>query len=53
MWTGLLVNTMEQSVLVVAIFVGAGLVAYVLVPGFLLIWDRVLDAIEKDDGREK
>ena len=44
---------MEQSVLIVAIFVGAGLVAYVLVPGFLLVWDRVLDAINRDDGKEK
>jgi hypothetical protein len=43
---------MEQSVLIVAIFVGAGLLAYVIIPGLILIWDRVLDAVEKNEREE-
>lgn len=43
---------MEQSVLIVAIFTGAGLLAYVIIPGLVLLWDRVLDAVEKE-RREK
>ena len=34
---------MENEVLITAIFVGAGLLAYVVIPGLLVIWDRVLD----------
>jgi hypothetical protein len=35
--------TMENEVLITAIFVGAGILAYVIIPGLLVIWDRVLD----------
>ncbi len=47
-----MVNIMDQSVLIVAVFTGAGLLAYVIIPGLILIWDRVLDAVGKDGGRE-
>ncbi|HOT03558.1 MAG TPA: hypothetical protein PK069_05210 [Methanolinea sp.] len=43
---------MEQSVMIVAIFVGAGLLAYVIVPGLIIIWDRVLDAVEDRQGED-
>ncbi|OPX66904.1 MAG: hypothetical protein A4E37_01749 [Methanoregulaceae archaeon PtaB.Bin056] len=43
---------MEQSVMIVALFVGAGLLAYVIVPGLIVIWDRVLDAVEENEGEE-
>ena len=33
---------MENEVLITAIFVGAGLLAYVVIPGLLVMWDRVL-----------
>ena len=36
---------MEQSVIIVGIFVGAGLLAYVIIPGLVLVWDRVLDHV--------
>jgi hypothetical protein len=32
-------------------FLGAGLLAYVIIPGLLVIWDRVLDHME--DGEQK
>jgi hypothetical protein len=38
---------MENEMVVVLIFTGAGLLAYVVIPGLLVIWDRVLDAIER------
>jgi hypothetical protein len=38
---------MENEVLIVAIFVGAGVLAYVIVPGLLMIWDLVLDHMQE------
>ena len=37
---------MENEILITAIFVSAGLLAYVIIPGMLVIWDRVLDHME-------
>ena len=34
---------MDNEVLITAAFLGAGLLAYVVIPGLLVIWDRVLD----------
>ena len=42
---------METEVLIVLIFVGGGLLAYVVVPGLIVVWDRVLDFVgEKKQG---
>jgi hypothetical protein len=38
---------MDNEVLIVGIFVGAGLLAYVVIPGLLVIWDMVLDQISR------
>jgi hypothetical protein len=35
--------TMENEVLITAIFVGAGVLSYIIIPGLLVIWDRILD----------
>jgi hypothetical protein len=40
---------MENEVLIVGIFVGAGLLAYVIIPGLLIVWDMVLDHVSADD----
>jgi len=41
----------ETEVLIVLIFVGGGLLAYVVVPGLIVVWDRVLDFVgEKKQG---
>lgn len=37
---------METEVVITLIFLGAGLLAYVIIPGMLVIWDRVLDHME-------
>ena len=31
-----------------ALFLGTGLLAYVIIPGLLVIWDRVLDHMAKN-----
>jgi len=44
-WSATEWMTMENEVLITAIFVGSGLLAYVIIPGLLVMWDRVLDHI--------
>ena len=39
---------MENELIITGAFLGAGLLAYVIIPGPLVVWDRVLDHI----GRE-
>jgi hypothetical protein len=34
---------METEVQITLLFLGAGMLAYVVIPGLLVIWDRVLD----------
>jgi len=34
---------METEILITAGFLGTGLLAYVIIPGLLVMWDRVLD----------
>ena len=34
---------METEVQITLVFLGAGILAYVIIPGLLVIWDRVLD----------
>ena len=34
---------METEVQITLAFLGAGLLAYIIIPGLLVIWDRVLD----------
>jgi len=41
---------MENEILITVIFVGAGLLAYVIIPGLLVMWDRVLDHMEDSKG---
>jgi hypothetical protein len=42
---------METEVVVTLIFLGAGLLAYVIIPGMLVIWDRVLDHMEDSSNK--
>jgi hypothetical protein len=39
---------MENEILLTALFLGTGLLAYVIIPGLLVIWDRVLDHMAKN-----
>lgn len=42
---------MENEILIVLIFVGGGVLSYVVVPGLIVVWDRVLDYVEGKGGR--
>jgi len=37
---------MENELIITGAFPGAGLLAFVIIPGLLVIWDRVLDHME-------
>ena len=43
----------ETEVQLTLAFLGAGLLAYVIIPGMLVIWDRVLDHMDGgEDGKK-
>jgi hypothetical protein len=44
---------METEVQISLAFLGAGLLAYVIIPGMLFIWDRVLDHMDPGDPGKK
>ena len=44
---------METEVQITLIFLGAGLLSYVIIPGMLVIWDRVLDHMENTGEQKK
>jgi len=43
---------MDTSVLITLAFLGTGLLAYVIVPGLLVMWDRVLDHMEASEEKK-
>jgi hypothetical protein len=42
-----------NEIIIMAAFLGTGLLAYVVIPGLLVMWDRVLDHMEEPHGREQ
>ncbi|MGB8219288.1 MAG: hypothetical protein WCE46_02760 [Methanoregula sp.] len=44
---------MENELIIIGAFLGTGLLAYVIIPGLLVMWDRVLDHMEESAGPEK
>ena len=46
--TGLIrrMMNMDNELIITGAFLGAGLLAYVIIPGLLVMWDRVLDHME-------
>jgi len=44
---------MDNDLIITGLFLGAGLLAYVIIPGLLVIWDRVLDHIGPGDNNQK
>jgi hypothetical protein len=43
---------METEIVLVGAFLGTGLLAYVIVPGLLVMWDRVLDHMETNEEKK-
>ncbi|MCX6692493.1 MAG: hypothetical protein NTW33_10735 [Methanoregula sp.] len=41
---------MDNELIITGAFLGAGLLAYVVIPGLLVMWDRVLDHIGDNNG---
>jgi len=37
---------MDNELIITGAFLGAGLLTYVVIPGLLVMWDRVLDHME-------
>jgi hypothetical protein len=37
----------DNEIIIMAAFLGAGLLSYVIIPGLLVMWDRVLDHMEE------
>jgi len=44
---------MDTSLILTGAFLGTGLLAYVIIPGLLVMWDRVLDHMESGTGEQK
>ena len=42
---------MDNEIITMGAFLGAGLLAYVIIPGLLVTWDRVLDHMEDSANR--
>jgi hypothetical protein len=40
----------DNEIIITAAFLGSGLLAYVVIPGLLVMWDRVLDHMENSGG---
>ena len=44
---------MDTELIIVGAFLGTGLLAYVIIPGLMVIWDRVLDHMEESGTSPK
>jgi hypothetical protein len=44
---------MDNEIIIMGAFLGTGLLAYVVIPGLLVIWDRVLDHMEYREETKK
>ncbi len=44
---------MDNELIITGAFLGAGLLASAIIPGLLVMWDRVLDHMESSEGTEK
>jgi hypothetical protein len=44
---------MDNEIIISALFLGAGLLAYVVIPGLLVMWDRVLDYMGSSGKNEE
>lgn len=45
--------SMDNELIITGAFLGAGLLSYVIVPGLLVVWDRILDHMESGGNNPK
>ncbi len=43
----------DNEILIIGAFLGSGMLAYVIIPGLLVMWDRVLDHMEHPGTEEQ
>ena len=43
----------DNEILIIGAFLGSGMLAYVIIPGLLVMWDRVLDHMEDRGNNAK
>ncbi len=46
------VSAMDNELIITGAFLGTGLLAYVIIPGLLVMWDRVLDHMETSEEKK-
>lgn len=46
------VTTMDNEIIIMGAFLGAGLLSYAIIPGLLVMWDRVLDHMEDSTNKK-
>jgi len=44
---------MDNELIIMGAFLGTGLLSYVIIPGLLVMWDRVLDHMESGGNNPK
>jgi hypothetical protein len=44
---------MDNELIITTAFLGSGLLAYVIIPGLIVVWDRVLDHIGPGQNNAK
>ena len=44
---------MDNEIIIMGAFLGSGVLAYVIIPGLLVVWDRVLDHMENSGTGEQ
>jgi len=42
----------DNEIIIIGAFLGSGMLAYVIIPGLLVMWDRVLDHMEQPGTEE-
>jgi len=45
--------SMDNELIITGAFLGAGVLTYVIIPGLLVMWDRVLDHMEAGGNNPK
>ena len=43
----------DNEILIIGAFLGSGMLAYVIIPGLLVMWDRVLDHMESGEQKKQ
>jgi hypothetical protein len=48
-----MISMVDNEIIIMGAFLGTGLLAYVVIPGLLIMWDRVLDHMESSGNGGK